>query len=302
MLAILGIALAWLAQLPFGIAGLWWDRRHGIAKLGYLDWILDSWTSLAGEALGITLSVLVVMALAGVFRKRWWLAAVPAFVAIAALVTFVSPFLITDLRDLNRPGLAADAKRLERSLDTGDIPVKVQRVRRFTTAPNAEAVGLGPTRRVILWDTLLDRRFTRAQVRMVLAHELGHHERRHLLELLAWFTLFALPGTYVIAKATERRGGVYRAETMPLALFVVVVLQLAALPLQNAVTRRLEAEADWVSLQATRDPQAARNLFKGLASTSRSEPDPPTWAYLLFENHPTIAQRIAMANQWEERK
>ena len=99
---------------------------------------------------------------------------------------------------------------------------EVQDVHRFTTAPNAESVGFGPTRRVILWDTLLDGRFDRREVRVVIAHELGHIAHGHLLKRVGWLILFLLPATALVALATTRRGGLGRPEAVPLALLVFV--------------------------------------------------------------------------------
>jgi STE24 endopeptidase len=69
----------------------------------------------------------------------------------------------------------------------------------------------------------------------------------------------------------------------------------------NIVSRRDEAEADWSALKATHDPAAARSLFMTLAKASLANPDPPTWSYVLFEDHPTIVQRIAMVDAWQAR-
>ena len=80
-------------------------------------------------------------------------------------------------------------------------------------------------------------------------------------------------------------------EAVPLALFVLVVLSLLASPLQNVVTRHMEAEADWSALRATHDPKAATQLFEPFVPTTLSDPNPPTWDYVLLENHPTIMQR-----------
>jgi STE24 endopeptidase len=302
LLAMLGLGIVWLAQFPFGLAQLWWERRHDISRQGYVDWILSSWFGLAGVFLSISIAVLIVMALAGVFRNRWWLPAAPAFVAIALLVSFVGPFLTPDLQSLRKPDIAADARRLERAERLPEIPVKVEKAKEFTTAPNAEATGLGPTRLVILWDTLLDGRFSREQIGVVLAHELGHHSRHHLWKGIGWSALFALPTAFMVAAVTRRRGGLHRPEAVPLALLAVVVLQLVTLPLQNVVTRRYEAEADWVALETTHDPVSARALFRKLAQTSLEQPRPPAWSYLLFEDHPTIIQRIAMVDAWQARQ
>ena len=100
---------------------------------------------------------------------------------------------------------------LARHEDVPGTRAEVQDVHRFTTAPNAESVGFGPTRRVILWDTLLDGRFDRREVRVVIAHELGHIAHDHLLKRVGWLMLFLLPATALVALATARRGGLAQA-------------------------------------------------------------------------------------------
>jgi STE24 endopeptidase len=301
LLGMVGLAFLWLAQLPFGVAQLWWERRHGISSLGYGEWILENWLGLGGAFLFICLAILIVMALAAPLREWWWLAGAPVFVGLALLFAFVLPYLIPGVQPVRDRALVAQAEELAAQEGVEDVRVEVQEVRELTSAPNAEAVGLGPSRRVILWDTLLDGRFADDEVRIVLAHEIGHLSRNHIWKSIGWYALFAFPGAYLIARATRRRGGVYAPAAIPLALFVLVVLQLLALPLQNVVTRHLEAEADWVALEATEDPEAAQHLFERLGTTSLSEPSPPTWSYLLMQTHPTLIQRIAMAEAWQTR-
>ena len=153
------------------------------------------------------------------------------------------------------------------------MPLRVQRVVATRPWRTPTRSGLGPSRRVVLWDTLLDGRFT-PQVDVVLAHELGHHSSDHIPKAIGWFTLFALPGAFLLMLATRRRGGMGEPAAIPLALLVVAVLQLAATPAQNLVSRRMEAEADWKALQTTHDPAAARGLFRRARGdlARRSEP------------------------------
>jgi len=92
-----------------------------------------------------------------------------------------------------------------------------------------------------------------------------------------------------------------RPEAIPLALLVLVLLNTAATPFQAAITRHLEQEADWMALQTTRDPKAGQALFQDFAKTSLGDPNPPTWAYLWFDDHPTLMQRIGMVKAWEAR-
>jgi len=299
LLGMLGFGLVWLVQVPFGLAELWWQRRHGVSREGYLDWLFSGWGGLGGEFLFICFALLIVMALARLLGEGWWLAAAPTFVGLAILFAFLTPYLLGRVHPLRNAGVAGDARQLERAEGLPPIPVRQQDVHTFTTEPNAQAMGLGSSRRVVLWDTLLDGRFTRPQIRVVLAHEFGHLARNHIWKSLAWYALFAFPGTFLIAVAARRRGGMSTPEAVPLALLVLVVLQLLALPLENLITRHLEAEADWRALETTHDPRAAEGLFERLATTSLAEPSPPMWDYLLLENHPTIAQRIAMAQAWK---
>ncbi|HYV14388.1 MAG TPA: M48 family metalloprotease [Conexibacter sp.] len=302
LLGMLGLGIVWLAEVPFGVAAVWWERRHGVSHQGYVASLVQSFLGLGGTFLAISFALLVAMFLARLLRGWWWLAAAPFFVGVALLTAYLSGYLIPDTHPLHQRAALADARALGRIEGVPNTKVEVQDVRRFTTAPNAEAVGFGSTRRVILWDTLLDGRFDRREVRAVLAHELGHLAHKHTLKGVGWLALFLLPATGLIAVATRRRGGLARPEAVPVALFVLVTLSVLIAPLQNVVSRRIEAEADWSALQATHDPAGTRAAFRRLATTSLGDPDPPTWIYVLDENHPTIAQRIAMTRAWEARR
>ena len=302
MLGMLGLAVVWIAQLPFGLAEVWWQRRHGVSHQSYPSWIFESFFGLGGEFLFVCFAIAIVMGFAGLVGNRWWLAGVPALVAVAVLIAFVSPFLIGQVHSLRNPAVRADARQLARAEGLGSVRVQVQEVHRYTTEVNAAAVGLGPTRRIVLWDTLLGGRFPRGEVRVVLAHEIGHLVHNHIWRGLAWFALFAIPIGFLLAMATRARGGLYDPRAVPLALLVFTLLQLALSPAQNAVTRRMEAEADWSALQATRDPASARSAFERLARTSRADPDPPGWWRALTGDHPTILQRIEMVEAWKARQ
>jgi STE24 endopeptidase len=297
LLGMLGLAFIWLAQFPFGLAALWWERRHDVSKLDYVEWAIDTFLSAGGEFLFISLALLVVMALAGLWRRAWWVAAIPALLAITLLFAFVQPYLVPDLHPLRDPALAADARRLAAEEGVAGTPVRVQDTHNLGGSPNAEAAGIDGSERVIVWDTLL-RRFPAPETRVVLAHEFGHLAHDHVLKGLAWMGLLAIPIALVVAIATRRRGGIYEPTAVPLALFVVVALLLLASPLQNAFTRRLEAEADWSALRATDDPAAATALFRRFTRIALVQPDPPGWATAAFENHPSIMKRIEMADAW----
>jgi STE24 endopeptidase len=299
MLGMLGFAVVWLAELPFGLAAVWWQRDHGVSHQGYLEWALESFLGLGGTFLFVAAGLAIAMGLAGPLRRWWWVAAVPVFVGLALLFALVSPYLVPDTSDLRNPYLA-EARALERVEGVEGTRFAVEDVHRFTTAPNAEATGLGPTRTVILWNTLLNRAdFGRAEVRAVLGHEIAHIGHDDPLKQVGWLALFLIPAAALIELFTRRRGGMARPEAVPVALLVLVALQLLATPMFNLVTRRAEASADWSSLEATHEPAVARAMFRRLSTTSQSSPDPPAWTSLLYGSHPTIMQRIEMTYAWE---
>jgi STE24 endopeptidase len=299
LLAMLGFAVVWLAEVPFDLVALWWQRRYGVSHEGYLTHLLGSFLGLGSEFVFVCVAFGIAMGLAGVLRRWWWLAAVPALMALALLFAFVSPYLLPDTEPVQSATLKAEARALERIEGAREARLEVQEVHRFTAAPNAESIGLGPTSAVVLWDTLLRDGFSRREVRFVLAHEVGHIAHEDPLKRLGWIALFLLPAWGLVALFTRRRGGLARPEAVPVALLVLVTFQLLAGPLLNVTTRRQEAAADWAALRATHEPGTDRAVMRKLALKSLADPDPPTWMYVLYEDHPTIMQRIAMADAWE---
>jgi STE24 endopeptidase len=202
---------------------------------------------------------------------------------------------------LDNPRLEAEVQALAQRTGVGSVDVVVRDAASRTRAGNAEVYGFGPTRKVVLWDTLLDGGYTPGEIRALVAHELAHVGRHHVWKALGWVVLLALPVMFVLAKATDVRGGMQRPEAVPVALLTVLCLELVLLPATNAVSRRYEAEADWQALEATGDPASEQALILRLSRASLADPDPPTWAYILRRTHPSAMQRIAMARVWEQR-
>jgi STE24 endopeptidase len=298
MVLIVGL---WFVALPFSLAALWWQHHWGLGPFDILAWLSGQWALLAPSAISALATIVLLVGLAGRFR-RWWLVATPIVVVIAAFFAFVSGWLLAaSSHPLRNQQLAADARRMERLDHVTGTPVRVQDVSSWTDQANAYTVGFGPSAHVILWDTLLDERFTRGEKVAVIAHELGHVRSRHIIKGIGWTALVVLPTLWILALATRRRGGVGDPANLPYVILVLSVVGLLTTPAQNVVSRRYEAEADWRSLNATRDPASTRKLFQTFERTSLETPSPPTWDYLFLETHPTLAQRIAMVEQWRKR-
>src|SRR4051794_12150919 len=234
---VLGMVLLvtlWFVALPFGLADLWWQHHWGLGPFDVFAWLAAQWSTLAPEAVSAMATIVLLVGLAGRFR-RWWLIAAPVVVVIAAFFAFVSGWLVSagthPLRDAR---LAADAKRLARAEHVPGTPVGVEKVSTWTDQANAFTVGFGPSTHVVVWDTLLDGRFSRGEEDVVIGHELGHVQSRHILKSIGWAALIVLPTLWLLDVATRRRGGVGDPANLPYAILVLTVLALVTAPLQNA--------------------------------------------------------------------
>jgi STE24 endopeptidase len=299
IVAAITLAVVWAVELPFSLALRWWDQRHDLTEGSWVDWLVAPWAQLAGRVVLVMLVVAVVMAFARRYPRNWWLPVAPMFLALAVVLLVVTPYLLAGgVNGPSTPVLRQDVETLERT-EGIDTPVDVEKVSNVTKEANAFAVGLGPTERVVVWDTLLKKPFTNGEVRVVIAHEFGHIAHRHLWKGLAWAALFTFPLAFGVARITARRGGLGNPGLLPYGALVLLLLTVAITPLTNVVSRRYEGEADWSALKAAKNPAAQKELFQQFAATSLQQPDPPTWSYVFFDTHPTLMQRIAMAQAWE---
>jgi STE24 endopeptidase len=290
LLGMIGFALVWSAELPFAVLNVWWRHRYGLFG-SYVDATIGDWFALGAQFVLLCVALMIVMGLAR--RRRigqwWWLPAAPVFVGLRTLLAFIAPWLLG--------GSSFRAPYVAKLQQTEHVHVPVRVLSGFSE-PNAFATGLGASRRVFLWNPIVQPPFTPRMDRFVLAHELGHLAHDHIWKSIGWYALFAFPLAYLLALATGRQGGMRVPQAVPLAIFVYVVLQLVALPLQNVVSRHLEAEADWSALRATHDPAAGKQLFRLFATETLDDPSPPWWDYVFLENHPTLLQRIEMTQYY----
>jgi Zn-dependent protease with chaperone function len=293
------VVAVWGVGLPFAAASQVRRVDHGLSEQGWGGWFADRALSLGVQVVLVAIAVVGAVWLAGKLGRRWWLVGAPALVGIAVVVVLAQPLVIAPLFNRFEPlpdrELATKVEELAAGMGVEVDDVLVADASRRTTTANAYVTGIGPTRRVVLYDTLLDGRFTEGEILSVSAHELAHVGERHLWKGLAWFALFALPGIALLAWITERRGGLADPRLVPLGLAFVFVYVLVTQPLATAVSRRYEAEADWLALQATGDPESAVSLERRFVTTSLSDPDPPAWVTYWLGTHPPPLERIAMA-------
>jgi STE24 endopeptidase len=281
-------------------------RRYGLSTQTWGGWTVDL---LKGAAIGAVLGAVVLLAFFGVARlsPHWWWAWLSAGAAgLVVLLSFVLPVLVEPVFNRFTPMPAGELRdRLIAMADRDNVPVKdvlVADASRRTTALNAYVSGLGPTRRIVVYDTLVDDA-PPAEVEAVVAHELGHARRGDVLTgtalgalgaaaaVCAVFLLGSWTGLLRLAGVTS----VTDPRALALLLAVATLAGLVATPLQNAVSRRMEARADAHALVVTDDPGTVERMDGRLALKNLSDVDPNRLEYLMFASHPSTVERMAAA-------
>ena len=215
------------------------------------------------------------------------------------VLSFVAPVVLEPL--FNRFAALEDealAGELRALAERAGVPVRdvlVADASRRTTKLNAYVSGLGRTRRVVLFDTLLAAA-GEPEVRLVVAHELGHRRDRHV----AKFTLLGMLGAAAAVALVWAVLGtrVAAPSELPLALLLLLALELAAMPAGAWLSRRWERAADRCSLELTGDAAAFERAHVELARRNLSDLAPPRLAYLLLFSHPTAPERLALGRAW----
>jgi STE24 endopeptidase len=307
--AVAFVLVTQVAGLPFGIWSESLLRVHGLSVQTWRGWGLDR---LKGLLLGAALLLLLLpaaYALVHRFPAYWWVVAAVVAALLTVLLSFVFPLVVEPLFFRFRPldsGPVAD-ELLEMARRDG-LPVRgvlVADASRRTTALNAYVSGFGRTRRIVVYDTLLSTA-SPAEVRLVVAHELGHAKRADVLRGALVGALAAALGVVLVALALTSQtllrwahaGGPGDPRSLGLALLVLSLLGVLAGPALNLVSRRVEAEADLHSLDLTRDTESFARSERRLALTNLADLEPPAFAYAMFASHPTVPQRIALAREW----
>jgi len=174
---------------------------------------------------------------------------------------------------------------------------------RQTKEMNAYVTGLGPTKRIVLWDTLLQK-MDEDEILAVMAHEMGHYVLHHLWKGLAWGLLIAFPALFVLQKIYEwglpRVGGAAGDPvTLPWLLLIFSIGSFLGAPIENGISRHIEHEADKFGLELTHlnEPMAAS--FVRFAEDSKVNPNPSPFIEFWRYSHPSLSKRITFAMNYK---
>jgi STE24 endopeptidase len=285
------------ATLPVRAVSRQRAKNVGLVTQSWGGWAVDL---VKGTAIGGAFAAAGGVALAygqRRFGRAWWAPGAAAVAGFGVVITYLGPVVLDPVFNRFTPLPAGDTRTdvldlAERAgVDVGEV-YSVDASRR-TTAANAYVAGIGRTKRVVLYDTLLSD-FTPAETRLVVAHELGHVRFRDVPHGLLWVALVAPFGTLAVARAGERltRPGTTAVPAVTLAL---ALLAPAVTAIANQLSRAIERRADAFALELTGEPEAMVGFEQRITVKNVGDPDPPRWQMLLLGTHPSTMERIGQA-------
>jgi STE24 endopeptidase len=297
-----GVALAVALSLPpLPLAAVSRRRalRVGLATQSWRDWAVDLVKATGIETVLTAGGAAAAIALMRRYPRNWWLPAATGGIGVGAVLGALAPVVLdpifNDFTPLPEGETRADVLAL-----ANEAGVRVREVfsvdaSRRTTAANAYVTGLGPTKRVVLFDTLLDR-YNRDEVRLVVAHELAHVRHRDVQRGFLYAAVVAPAATLAVQRVSwglsDERAS---AAALPaLALGAALV----ALPLgfsSKRLSRALERRADEFALRLAGAPDAFVSFERTIALQNVADVQPPRWVNALLATHPPTAERIGAA-------
>ena len=289
------------------------ERKYGLSIQSWGSWFWD-WTK--GQFLGIVLGIILISILYAVIRwspRFWWFYFWLAWVPISVMLVFIQPTIVDPMfhkfepLQLKDPALTAS---LEKMAQRAGVNIPAERMfwmgaGEKTTELNAYVTGIGASKRIVVWDNTIAKMNT-PQIVLVVGHEMGHYVLNHIWKGLFFGDLFVLVLLYLGFRTISwllRRfaawgiRGVEDWASLPALLLLISIYSFIANPVQSAVSRHFEHQADQYGLEVTHglnpdSGQVAAQAFQILGEVDLSDPTPSPVTVFMFYSHPPVSDRI----------
>jgi len=313
------IAIAAL-QFPLSAYQHHVSLEYGLSVQGWGSWMGDL---LKGQGVIVAVAIPLLWLFFTLIRRSprlWWffawLLSLPLMVLVLFLVPFVLDPLFNDFRPLQarQPQLV---EAIERVVQRGGLNIPRDRMYEMeasskVTTLNAYVTGLGASKRVVVWDTMI-RQMPQPETLFVFGHEMGHYVLNHIyqgllmagaLSFFGFYLFYRLAG-WMLRRFQLRWGlrGLDDWAAVPMMLLLFSVLEFSGQPLASAFSRHLEHQADIYGLEITHginpdSEEAAAHAFQMLGEQGLSYPEPSPWLVFWYYDHPTIAERVKFAHEY----
>jgi STE24 endopeptidase len=306
LIALAVIATLLVVTLPLGYVGFEIGHAWGLSTQSVGGWLVDR---LRGLLVSGVMGAIAATAFSVLVRwqpRTWWVLGWIVFSVLAVLLAYVWPLVVAPLFNrfeaLERGPLRDRVTALAQYAEVEVSDVLVVDASRRSTIENAYIAGIGDSRRIVLYDTLISGG-NEDEAAFVVAHELGHQVENHIGKnlaitvagLAAGFGLLAWMASHTALFSWAGASGVGDLRALPLLLAFVIVVNLVSLPIASAFSRRFETAADEIAVQLTGDPETAVRVFRRLAFRNLADLRPPRIAVWALFSHPPIRDRITAA-------
>ncbi len=300
-----------MLTLPFAMAIHDRNREYGLSNQAWAAWAVDYAKSLLVSWVLASLLLLVIIGAARRSPRHWFAWAGGLAVVLTVSASFLYPVVVEPLFNKFTP---MEQGRFKSSVfelaDAQDVQIDdvlVADASRRTTTLNAYVSGFGSTRRVVVYDNLIDD-LSVEQARVVIAHELAHARHSDVLVGTLFGALGSVLGVALLALLLDfgwvraRSGTLGAADPAAVALVLALIAAGAMIssPVQNTMSRAIEARADRDSLEATGQGKVFISMQHELATSALSDPTPPRLSQFWFGSHPTVLQRAGLPSSLEQ--
>ncbi|HEY6193636.1 MAG TPA: M48 family metallopeptidase [Candidatus Eisenbacteria bacterium] len=303
---VLLLPLAWYEEFAL-------EHRFGFSNQTLAGWTADQLKALAFQVVSVGVVPLLALAWRAVEAspRRWWLWLSLGTLPVAAASVLLQPLVFDPLfntftplhdRALGTEILALGARAGVPARDVYQVDMSSR-----TNKINAYVSGWGSSQRIVLWDTAL-KDLSKDEILFLMGHEMGHYVLGHIWRGLLLVSAGAFVAFWLVAwlvhaslRVFGLRWGVHEAgdlAAIPLLVAMLSLVSWLAAPISNAVSRRVEHEADVFALELTHDNDAGARAYLKLAQGNRSDPEPAAWVKLVLYTHPPLADRIRFALEY----
>ena len=282
-------------------SGFYLEHKYNLSNQTFLKWI---WEGLKGLLVSLVIGIPILLIFyfsLNYFGDIWWLPFAIIMFFISVVLSQIFPILIFPIFYKITPIEDESLKEKITKL-ASDANLKVENVYKFnmsknTKKANAAFTGLGKTKRIILGDTLLES-YNTEEIETVIAHELGHYKKKHILKniligtLSSFLTLFLIAFLYKNSLSWFDFSNITQVAAIPLLALWSMLIGIIQTPLGNILSRKFEYEADEYAVSETKNPIAFKNTLKKLTEQNLGDKEPHPFVEWFFYSHPSIKNRI----------
>ena len=288
-----------LPTLPLSVLSRRRGKAVGLVTQSWRGWAVDLLKGAAIESVLAASAGSATVAVTRRYPRRWWLPVSAGSVAFGTVLAALAPVVLdpvfNDFTPLPEGETRSDVLELARAAGVNVGEVYSIDASRRTTAANAYVTGLGPTKRVVLFDTLLDR-YSRDEIRVVVAHELGHVRNRDVPRGVLYAALVAPAAALAVQRLSwELSPERDSAGALPALALAAALVGAPLAVIGNRLSRAIERRSDAYSLALTDSPDAFISFERAIAVQNVADLEPPRWLSSLLATHPPTAERIGSA-------